>query len=96
MDRHRRRPLIPITRMSTPSQDRIREGFRRLALVVGGVIGGPIFLVGLFFLFGEQSERAVGAMIVVSGLVTFAFLWGGVRLVGWIVSGFFSTRAGPD
>jgi hypothetical protein len=66
----------------SPPRSRVSEGFHRLGIVVGAVLGlGPAALV---VLHGE-IVRGIGI-----GVVLFLVAYGFFRLLGWIVDGFFS------
>ncbi|MCH9051388.1 MAG: hypothetical protein IIA72_09930 [Proteobacteria bacterium] len=68
------------------------EGFRRLAIIVGSVCG----LVGVFF--GLVAASKVSPVMVGAGLsVWFAATfyvtgWAVIRVIGWVVAGFFPSR----
>ncbi len=72
----------------------VGEGFRRLAIIVGSVCG----LVGVFFgLVATGSFKAPSGIFVVGMLVGFAATfyvtgWAVIRVIGWVVAGFFPSR----
>jgi len=70
---------------------RIREGFRRMAIFLG-VLGGLIgLLVGVFIIFAlVSSAEARIAWLVVTSVCSYGICWGLVRVLGWIVEGFFA------
>jgi hypothetical protein len=81
--------------MLTP--ERVREGFRRLAVVAGVVA----FLLELGGWVNNTNKAGMGSDLslpflwvipsvvsVVSGLA----VWAGIRAIGWIVAGFFTDR----
>ena len=72
----------------------VGEGFRRLAIIVGSVCG----LVGVLFGLGfGASFKVSSGMFGVGMLVGFAATfyvtgWGVIRVIGWVVAGFFPSR----
>ena len=72
----------------------VGEGFRRLAIIVGSVCG----LVGVFFgLALGASIKVSSGMFGVGMLVGFAATfyvtgWAVIRVIGWVVAGFFPSR----
>ncbi len=70
------------------------EGFRRLAIIVGSVCG----LVGVLFAAGagasiKVSSGMFGVGILVGFRATFYVTgWAVIRVIGWVVAGFFPSR----
>ena len=75
---------------SGPVERRVDEGFRRLALAAGIILGGIGAVVGVV-LAAEIDDR-LSAILIVAGFSAFPFLagWGVIRIIGWIVAGFVS------
>lgn len=74
-------------------QDRVREGFRRLAIVVGVLCALPPALVGSV-LFEKPGWQLGLAATVGLGILGYALGWVFVRAIGWIVAGFFGHENG--
>ena len=76
----------------------MREGFRRLAIIIGAVFAVPalIFSIGsAIVIYRELANGFVGigvgflVFILIEG-VAFGLGWGIVRIIGWVVFGFVS------
>ena len=68
---------------------RVHEGFRRLAIIMGAVLG--FVLGGIVLLIKHEGiswSYVIGVGVSV-GLIVFLISWGAVCLVGWIIEGFF-------
>jgi len=79
----------------TSSAQRIREGFRRLAVFASTII---TVLFGIFTVFFDPfnffTENATDYFILLLfGLVVWLVPYGLVRAIGWVVEGFGSTSA---
>lgn len=83
---------------SGPVERRVDEGFRRLALAAGIILGVIGAVVGVV-LAAEIDDR-LSAILIVAGFSAFPFLagWGVIRIIGWIVAGFVSgpSRSSED
>jgi hypothetical protein len=72
----------------------IREGFRRLGLVIGTVLG----LIGAFagmVLIREWSWPGAAVVVGLAALF-FGFGWGVTRVVSWVTAGFLARSQGED
>ncbi len=75
---------------SGPVERRFDEGFRRLALAAGIILGVIGTVVGIIIV--DQIDDRLSAILIVAGFSAFPFLagWGVIRIIGWIVAGFVS------
>ncbi len=75
---------------SGPVERRFDEGFRRLALAAGIILGVIGAVVGI--IIGNRADDLLSAILTVAGFSAFPFLagWGVIRIIGWIVAGFVS------
>lgn len=72
----------------TRRRSRVREGFRRLAIVLGATGA----LIVAIMLVGEADTLALSDGLWLTALATagaFVALWLSVRVIGWVVAGFF-------
>ena len=76
------------------SGTKVREGFRRLALVLGCIVGVPLVLFGAasvinsLFVDIHSEDKLLGVILLVGGFILGLMVWGIVRLIGWVVVGF--------
>ena len=70
------------------------EGFRRLAIIVGSVCGlaGVLFGLGFGASFKVSSGIFVVGMLVGFAATFYVTGWGVIRVIGWVVAGFFPSR----
>lgn len=73
-------------------RERIHEGFRRLALVAGGIALSFVLLLAIGELIGGSASLLETVRNAGIALVFGVVAWAAVRLVGWVVAGFFSDR----
>lgn len=69
----------------------VREGFRRLAIVLGAT---GALIIAVVMLVTKGDHVAVSDWLLIATLATAAFvaLWFPTRVIGWIVAGFFEDK----
>ena len=73
----------------TERKSRVREGFRRLSIVLGAT--GALIAVAIM-LVGKGDAPVLSNWLWLTALATvgaFVALWLPMRVIGWIVAGFF-------